>query len=588
VDFERNTARFEPADFDIGKPVSLPFFPSEMYKNEKSRFKYLMCIGKAPIVKKFPNDSVNFTISYNEYFLNWDPNKTSLFSKKADHHAVRATQETMNISINKMDAPKVFPDPTDDPDMRRTLALVLKYLHYMEDSVDPLRELEFNGAASPGIGYAGTKADALESEQFKRLFPSISHVPVDTLNSKSEDLAMEDHDRKKVRTVFCSPIDFVAKEKIIFGGQNEKLKLYHRNSWIKYGCVKQYGGFDAVFKEVEKFTLNADSDCSGWDRKIFLFWVYYIRIKLLTNAEQYKELINYVSFFNIHGTVLLPDGHIYLRETGCNSGKNNTTTDNCIAHLIIMFYFFVVRCRELGKTATLTTILNNAFFPIYSDDKTGGCDPAFWDFTIETFKEFERKIYAKFGLEVKESQQFVSLRDRDSPVNPKHSFLGSYAYFNTEYSMYIPYPREGKICSSFVNRLPDLSIDLLFRRFLVLTALLWPCPELFSEAVSLTKFFMSKHPEENTLFQMILEEHTLDLDVESEFLRLYIGFEAGPFNTFFNFFKGKQKSITNEIWKFENCYECAKQWINLKPSNSDENSLSPVSGCPQGGSGWVA
>jgi hypothetical protein len=58
---------------------------------------------------------------------------------------------------------------------------------------------------------------------------------------------------------------------------------------------------------------------------------------------------------------------------------------------------------------------------------------------------------------------------------------------------------------------------------------------------------MKKNPQNNAMYQMILEEHSLDLDVETEFLRLYIGFEANPGQTPINFFVGDgDEAITHE------------------------------------------
>jgi len=557
--------------------VNEPFWNKLKKDSPNARFHYLQCIGVTRPRKPYPTDGLNYRVEYNDYFKEWDPNRTSKLFENATYHMVRATKESMDISINKMDTKAICPDPKTDEVFRITLSLVIKYLEYMRSTVDPKRQIEFNGAAAPGLGYSGTKADALKSERFKRNFPSLDKVPVDVLNDKNEELAKEDLDRKKVRTVFGSPVDFVAKEKIAYGGQNEKIKNNHRHSWIKYGCVKQYGGFDIIFKLIERFLLRAESDCSGWDRIIFLLFVYFVRHSLLDNYVDYRNLCDFVSFFNIHGVVILPDGTIWIRDTGCSSGKNNTTTDNSIGHLIIKFYMLLSRAKELGKPLKLSTILENAECAIYSDDKIISLDPEFWQWDVESYKAFEAKIYLKFGLTIKPSQQFVTMGVPGKPVDPGHSFLGSFAHFNDTYSMYIPYPRVGKVTSSLINKLPNLDDELIFRRFLVLATLIYPNRELFKEAISLIKFYMSKNPQNNATYQMILEEHSLDLDVETEFLRLYIGFEANPRHPPFNFFVEDGDSITHELWKFENSDVSAK---NNYESNSDAGETHVKCGSP--------
>jgi hypothetical protein len=469
--------------------------------------------------------------------------------KTADYHAVRPTQESVNISIKKMDVPCVCPNPETDDTMRLTILYVCLYLKYATQTINPNRPFEINGSAAPGQPYPGTKADAIETPLFKELAPSVSHIPVDEVNVKHEELSIEDHMRKKCRTVFCTPVDFIVKEKILFDEQNKKIKEGNPHSFIKYGMVKQYGGFNAVFKKIQRFSLRFDSDCSGWDRRFFLLYVYLIRQKLTTNWMEFFSLWMYVSFFNIHSVILLPDGSIYIRSTGNDSGKNNTTVDNSIGHLIICFYFFIERLKFLKKEISLYAIIAYIELAIYSDDKTGSCDHEYWDFTIESFKEWEREIYSRFGLEIKPTQQLVTLGAAGSLIDPRHSFLGSYAYYREDYGMYVPFPRVGKICSSLINELPKLKNDLLFRRFLVLTTLLYPDKVLFEEAISLTKKFMDENPEDNAIFQCILEEENLNLETECEFTKLYLGFEANADSLLF--FLESDSSITHELWKFE-------------------------------------
>lgn len=553
----RETAKFTPADFKLAQEVASPFWNSLNYKHPSAKFKHMRCIGKIKSFKPFPTEGPNYTVNYSDTFENWDPEHKSNIFKAADHHAVRPTKESMDISINKMDVPCVCPDPELDDTMKKAILYTIKYLTYAKQKIDPKKELKFNGAASPGLPYKGSKADALESDLFRELFPDLDHVPVDEMNAKHEELSMEDHLRKKCRTVFCAPLDFVAKEKVLFEEQNTKIKEGHDFSWIKYGMVKQYGGFDKLWKKIQRFSLRFESDCSGWDRIVFLLYVYYVRKALTENWKDFENLWNYVEFFNTHPVVLLPDGTIYIRETGNDSGKNNTTVDNSIAHLIIAFYFFIERLKELGKEVSLENILRHAELAIYSDDKTGSCDHEFWEFDVESFKEFERKIYAKFGLTIKPSQQLVTLGEAGSLMDPRHSFLGSYAYYREDYGMYVPFPRVGKVCSSLINKLPKLRPDLIFKRFLVLTTLLYPDNTLFQDAISITKKYMDENPEHNAEFQCILEDQNLTLDSEVEFTRLYLGFECLGSPRLF--FCGGSNSITNESWKFEN-------------SNVDDNS----------------
>lgn len=485
-----------------------------------------------------------------------------------------------------MDVPKVCPDPETDPNFKLAIQWCIHYLSYMKSHVDPKRDFEFNSAASPGLGYSGTKGDAVKTDAFLKRVGNIDIIPVDVVNDKSEDLSMEDHERKKIRTVFSSQVDYVAKEDLVFGGQNDRLKRFYRSKYIKYGFVKQFGGFDEFLKEIQQFSLRAESDCSGWDRKIFLLYVYFIRRALLTNYIDYKEIADYIAFFNSHGTILLPDGRIYIRETGCNSGKRNTTSDNCIAHLLIMFYFFIERMEQLGIPKKITNIFQYSTMGLYSDDKLLSCDHEFWHFDVESFKAFEASVYIKFGLEIKPSQQLVTVGSPQEPIDPRHSFLGSFATFSDKYGKYMPSPREGKLCSSFVNELPKLENGLQFRRLMVLSSLLFNSPELFKEAIKFTQFFVDSNPEDSSLFISIMETHSLSLDTERDYLSLYLGLEGN--HPSFNFFYGGTKSITHEIWKFEMCNGSANKWSNSSTINSKQSFESPQCSSTSCRPRWVA
>lgn len=85
----------------------------------------------------------------------------------------------------------------------------------------------------------------------------------------------------------------------------------------------------------------------------------------------------------------------------------------------------------------------------------------------------------------------------------------------------------------------------------------------------------------------ILDEENLDLDVEVEFLRLYIGFESVAFRMPF-FLPEQEMSITNELWKFDVSHGNNEQWTSIKFADRAQSSFTPFSSCSQGGYGRVA
>jgi len=501
-------------------------------------YKHLKIVCDSDYMRIYPVNGPNYT---------WTPDKDwekyvqreiaagrcgfELIERTCDSMKVRALRNDVEAQILKCDVEPSYPN-TGVSEL--ALDLVVQFLSYIRSGVGEAG-MTFEMSASNGLPLSKMgfkcKRDVVENSKAReynnKLAVDLRYIVVDTYSDKDELLTREELERRKIRGIFNSSFFGLIRERFLWGGQNDKLLANFKNSWIKYGMVKQYGGFNSELQPLEAFEFRWESDASGWDRKICLVPVYQIRNRLL-DYEGFENLLELATQNNIRPVVLLPNGYVVERATGNDSGKNNTTTDNSIAHFYILVYLFVKRMVEIGKTPNLTDIFNNVHVLIYSDDKLGGINLDFFQWAPEEFILFEREVYSEFGLELKASACLWTVAQKGDRLDKRHSFLGSYAHFDKNACMYVPYPRLGKICSTLTLKYSCDDVEVKFSRFLNLCINLTPNPDLFHESVQFLAFYYKEHPRFMWRFNEILKSIDIDMSVRRSFYRLYTGFESGP------------------------------------------------------------
>jgi hypothetical protein len=477
----------------------------------------------------------NYTISYDPIFLEFSKSgyaDCKLIYDLSDSERVRPLKEHLDISIGKCDVPRRTPS-FFDPVYSHAFELAWAYLAkdltvYLTPEL--CKEAEFNFQASAGFPYTSygyrTKGKAFESDLFKDLIDRYDFIPLDTVNSKDEFLSMDDLQRKKLRTTFGAPLDKVAKQKFFFDGQNSNIIKSSNHSWIQYGMCKQYGGFHRAVKRLEEFTDIVQSDASGWDRNSYLGPVYILRLRGLRIPYTHQGLLNDTVFHSVFPTILLPDGSVYIRITGNDSGGNNTASDNSILHLIIMFHLLCEAFyRKYNSLPSLENILDNALVLIYSDDKLGGVNLSYFGLDHETFAIIEQEIYALYGMVIKPSSILVT--SVTGHIDPRHEFLGSFLHFDERTARYIPYPRIGKICSSItrVGMNPDLSDIEFFMKILQLTLLSYMDKRVFT-ILSIYVEWLIERSGNNPEFYQVLYENDLRSLTPYDAMSYHLGWES--------------------------------------------------------------
>lgn len=557
---------------------------------QDARYKNLNEVGFLPRYVSLAKDGLNYTSQLDPTFKKYKDHgyDTKKLEEESDYELVRALEENCWTSIDKCDTkPYRFKnDPIYNLSVEFADLLLEKYL---EAKVRILNnQLKMDSA--PGAVYSmhkiRTKRDALISTIYNDLIGRHNYIPLAGIATKQEFLSNEDLARGKVRTTFTSPLDLIMKQKLFFQEQNEKIKMGSREEWIKYGMKKQYGGFNRFLKEMEEYSHVFQSDASGYDRTAFLLDVYYLRWKHLEYPAEFEELLFWTMFHSIFPFCVCPNGLIFMRQCGNNSGANNTASDNSILHLIIILYLFIYAFQNKhGRLPNLGEIDENVELGIYSDDKLGAADFKFfgWE-TIEDFQRDEIEVYKRFNMVIKPSSILVTENKPGQPIDPRHEFLGSSATYDKDFKKYIGYPRVGKICSSVTRKgVEDLNEADHFTKIMQLKCLAYAEPWLYQELDNYTDFIMSQSKQKMKLKQ-IKELH--EGRVRNNMLNLHFGFESNGVIRQGNFGSKDHKDYLAEQnfyyngnprsdWLPHNSYDYLRDYRNIF-NEDDKNNNSSV------------
>lgn len=424
-----------------------------MSPGQKLRFKHLepLCYSQSlGTFKKERKDSESESPLFMSFASKY-PAQAKVIRDSRKHKEVGFSYERMRIQEDKMDAPNVYPDK--EVDLFITLAEDFAYTMYRPAfEANLVYDITHVGTTAPGYPYTRcgiqTKKAAVESELHRRLL-ELRPDPIWKSSPKStEALPEEDLSEGKLRTFAQVPTYFSTWQKHYFEDQNERMAKMFTRTWGKYGYVKQYGGFNSLMKKLQKYPIVFMGDVSGWDRKVSLDAVYRLRTRGLKCNPSFheSEVYDWVVQNTIRPKIAFGDGTIWRRKTGNNSGSSNTTTDNTIAHTIIMFYFVIRRWHKIfGSLPSYEEVLGVADFFLFGDDNAGGISEVLcFDSQEELYSDLS-SAYAAFGLLLKQKAVKVIFKQSGEPFSGIE-FLGSTCRF--EHGLYVPYPRLSKLMFS--------------------------------------------------------------------------------------------------------------------------------------------
>lgn len=519
-----------------------PKFGEFRHRIDAFQPKHMYYIGNSNTVKsKFNNDQDEFLPCpyYKDYVVETGDD---ILEKLSTHAPVKRTEELFFKSFEKCDVPRVMPKGEfEGINLEKAHEIAVEYTYtqfnFLRDSY-PTSDLDFNRPTSPGLPYTRmgfkTKGDVLDRLDLATEMGE-QYMPIYTVSDKYEYLSREDIGNGKCRTFFAPDVTFLAHQKVFTTEHNDRMHDRCNNYdtyWSRYGMTKQYGGFNNLMKAHEKFDVHLTGDGSGWDRVIPLLpEVWSLRKHYLYMTIDLEPMFDYVATNTVTPLVGLPDGSVYQRVTGNNSGSNTTTTDNCIAHTIISYMFYLMLgWRRYGRWLTYAEIHDFGMASLYGDDSLASLHSKCYFFDYEDEPEIRRiaeiyfrQAYISYAVVIK-STQFNLVLGKPNGLE----FLGSTSLLSDGY--YHAVPRIGKLCTSITQSLKDKSPTQLVSSVLAMYELTSTVPEencvLVRQALQRYGSYLISHNKvEGVDLSLLYKLQQVAEDDNSDVVKLVTGWE---------------------------------------------------------------
>jgi hypothetical protein len=294
-----------------------------------------------------------------------------------------------------------------------------------------LDQLVINKESSAGFGYQpiyGSKGNMLKRNRKEiEEFCSVC-VPYDlrvlwTMFGKQEYLPMEKILTDMGRSIQHPPLTFLAFHMMCNQHFDKKLVATNKQSPIQLGVVFQNGGFHRLFEKYNfPDSIKGMGDVRRWD-KFFNTWLRMrcmrVRVRLFkgtpAEAAAYVKEMEYLYKHLTWCCLVLPWGQVIIL-CGMKSGDGSTSPDNSLGHLFVYFYMILSLNTKERPIKSWQDVLYFAMWLIYADDHVFCIRP---EISFLSSFDLRREFYAKFGFELKQSD------DRVSKTFESLTFLGA-------------------------------------------------------------------------------------------------------------------------------------------------------------------
>lgn len=451
----------------------MPVFPNSLVWDNLSPgvsdFEHLTFMGVSHFISPLTEKSEVKRRTPCPYFSSYNGScKPLLLSNVGDFYRAVCTYSFVEKSVRKMDFPRVmsvdqvlYDLAFDYVCQKLTRHFEKLSFHTVEIAMSTMDLTTSSGIPWGSLGIK-TKKEFFEHPEIRSYLASNrwfnpAYPPLWKVWPKIEWRSGVDIDNKKVRTFIIPPPDLVFGGKLVYGHQNYGLMDFW---WSAYGFNPYAGGTDRMAQKLLLYQLYLIYDVSGWDRKLpNLKDVYRIRHQSINPA--YFAMAHFLAKTFCKSFIVLPDGRVFKKKVGNNSGSPNTTSDNIIAHLIILFYCLLVLYKGDVKLAEQCV----AF--IFGDDNAvglilpDGCSvDSFKSLVESTFIE----CFSHFGLELDPVLVTTDIQD----VN----FLG---FTITECPLYpgkyVPRYDTGRLLASLCYQIEGHDLPAVFSKAFTLTVM---------------------------------------------------------------------------------------------------------------------
>jgi hypothetical protein len=360
-----------------------------------------------------------------------------------------------NSMVNQV---KLFDHNDDDdiPDISDAEKIIIEMFDFynVHSNIISLEEVTFNEKANAGVGYQeiyGNKGTMLkygreEIESYWATAHMVKALPLSYLFPKVEYLPWEKVWENNARSIEAAPLPHLAYQLRCCQSFNKKMYKQHDKLPVKVGVNFNNGGFNKLIRSITLDGKKFQGDIRKFDknfRKKLRLACKRVRLGLYRGAHygEFKERMDFIYEYSILSPVIMPWGQVLMLPF-MKSGDGNTTSDNCIGHLVIIIKMVIVYFPGVRTWRDVFYIIEIA---LYADDNIG-CTSNKNNF-LATF-ECRRKFYGKFGFELKQEDDIVS--DRWESL----TFLGAKIIYYE--GMFAPQYSLGRIWSAIIyNKLDD-------------------------------------------------------------------------------------------------------------------------------------
>nr|YP_611119.1 NIb protein [Daphne mosaic virus] len=207
-----------------------------------------------------------------------------------------------------------------------------------------------NMKAAVGALYKGKKSeyfegstlhdrDVLLQESCKRLY--FGQMGVWNGNLKAELRPVEKIRENKTRTFTAAPIETLLGAKVCVDDFNNQFYDHHTECPWTVGISKFYGGWDKLMRKLPEGWIYCDADGSRFDSSLTPYLinsVLQIRLMFAEDWDIGREMLKNLYTEIMYTPIATPDGTIYKKFRGNNSGQPSTVVDNTLMVFISLLY----------------------------------------------------------------------------------------------------------------------------------------------------------------------------------------------------------------------------------------------------------
>lgn len=258
------------------------------------------------------------------------------------------------------------------------------------------------------------------TQEYRELSPPLFRY----MHKEHEVLPEKKITSQQIRAIVFPPMHFYCLQKCHTQVLDNALKKAC-HPWIAYGISLIRGGMHSIAMQLKSKRILFKGDCTKFDTSVRSVALEAIkRVRQRVSHPSSHDALEFIYATLSNKSVVLPNSEVIM-DGAQASGQACTTSDNCIWHCIVLYAMCILRLRSLGCPVTLANCHSLLIAKIYADDHVASTNDA----VLSEFS-FRQKVYASFGLTLKEEDDLVT---QDISLL---TFLGG-TFHMTEHQQYV-------------------------------------------------------------------------------------------------------------------------------------------------------